>query len=73
MTILDHSSGEPNDASRRGTPADAQNDRALAPSLDVLLAAPQKIRFGLLRGQVEVPVDFDALLPDAVQASFEGR
>ncbi|MEY2689607.1 MAG: hypothetical protein RL375_3806 [Pseudomonadota bacterium] len=31
------------------------------------------IRFGLLAGKVRIPDDFDAPLPDDVQASFEGR
>ena len=32
-----------------------------------------KIHFGLLKGKLEVPDDFDAPLPDDVQRSFEGR
>jgi prevent-host-death family protein len=31
------------------------------------------IRLGLLAGRFEVPDDFDAPLPDAVLAGFEGR
>lgn len=34
---------------------------------------PNKIRFGLLQGKLEVPDDFDALLPADVQESFEGQ
>lgn len=38
------------------------------------LAAPQRrIRFGLLEDQLTVAPDFDAPLPDAVLAGFEGR
>jgi prevent-host-death family protein len=36
-------------------------------------AAPPKIRFGVLQGKVKVAADFDAPLPDAVLAQFEGR
>ena len=43
------------------------------PSLDAPPAAANKIRFGLLRGKVDVPADFDAPLPSDYQASFEGR
>ena len=31
------------------------------------------VRFGVLAGQVRVDDDFDAPLPDEVQAGFEGR
>lgn len=34
--------------------------------------APRR-RFGMLAGQFTVPEDFDAPLPDDVQALFEGR
>ena len=38
------------------------------------LQAPQrKIRFGLLKGKVKVPKDFDAPLPEDILAQFEGR
>lgn len=30
-------------------------------------------RFGILRGKVRIPADFDAPLPDAVIDSFEGK
>lgn len=33
----------------------------------------RRIRFGLLRGKLVVPEDFDAPLPDEVLAGFEGR
>ncbi|MBS0445286.1 MAG: type II toxin-antitoxin system Phd/YefM family antitoxin [Proteobacteria bacterium] len=37
------------------------------------LAEPRRsITFGLLKGKVKVPSDFDAPLPAAVIASFEG-
>ena len=33
----------------------------------------RKLVFGLLKGKVKVPADFDAPLPDELLASFEGR
>jgi prevent-host-death family protein len=33
----------------------------------------RRIRFGLLKGQLSVPRDFDAPLPDDALAGFEGR
>lgn len=35
--------------------------------------AKRRIRFGLLKGKLVVPEDFDAPLPDEVLAGFEGR
>jgi prevent-host-death family protein len=35
--------------------------------------AKRTVRFGLLKGAVKVAKDFDAPLPDAIQAQFEGR
>lgn len=32
----------------------------------------RRIKFGLLKGKLRVPVDFDAPLPDEVVAGFEG-
>ncbi|MEO8124083.1 MAG: type II toxin-antitoxin system prevent-host-death family antitoxin [Burkholderiales bacterium] len=33
----------------------------------------RRIKFGVLKGKLEVPADFDAPLPDEVLAGFEGR
>ena len=33
----------------------------------------RRIRFGLLKGKLSIPEDFDAPLPDEVLAGFEGR
>ena len=41
--------------------------------LTSLKPAPNKIRFGVLKGKVKVAKDFDAPLPDEVLAQFEGR
>lgn len=38
-----------------------------------LEAPKRRIRFGLLKGKLTVPSDFDAPLPDDVLDSFEGR
>ena len=38
-----------------------------------LESAPRRIKFGLLKGKVTIAPDFDAPLPDAVLAGFEGR
>ena len=33
----------------------------------------RRIQFGLLKGKLSIPEDFDAHLPDEVIAGFEGR
>jgi prevent-host-death family protein len=38
-----------------------------------LEAPKRRIRFGLLKGKLEIPEDFDAPLPADVAAGFEGR
>ncbi|MCB1961328.1 MAG: type II toxin-antitoxin system Phd/YefM family antitoxin [Rhodocyclaceae bacterium] len=38
-----------------------------------LEAPKRRIRFGVLKGKLTVPADFDAPLPDEVLAGFEGR
>ncbi|HTX25313.1 MAG TPA: type II toxin-antitoxin system prevent-host-death family antitoxin [Steroidobacteraceae bacterium] len=38
-----------------------------------LKEAKRVVRFGLLKGAVTVAKDFDAPLPDDIQAQFEGR
>lgn len=38
-----------------------------------LEAPKRRIKFGLLKGKVAVAADFDAPLPDAILAGFEGR
>lgn len=37
------------------------------------LGATAPVRFGVLKGKVSIADDFDAPLPDAVLAGFEGR
>jgi len=41
--------------------------------ITALHAPKRKIRFGVLKGKLTVPSDFDAPLPDDVLAGFEGR
>ena len=36
-------------------------------------AEPAGIRFGLLKGEIEIAEDFDAPLPDDLQHAFEGE
>jgi prevent-host-death family protein len=36
-------------------------------------APKRRIKFGVLKGKLTVPKDFDAPLPDEVLAGFEGR
>ena len=38
-----------------------------------LQAPKRRIKFGVLKGRLTVPEDFDAPLPSDVQVSFEGR
>ena len=38
-----------------------------------LAQRPRNIEFGLLKGRIEIAVDFDAPLPGEVVAAFEGR
>jgi prevent-host-death family protein len=39
----------------------------------VPLEKPRALKFGVLKGKIRVPDDFDAPLPDDVLALFEGR
>lgn len=39
----------------------------------VPLDAPGKLKFGVLKGKLRYPDDFDAPLPDELLAMFEGR
>jgi prevent-host-death family protein len=50
----------------------SRNGKPLA-RITRLHSARRPVRFGVLRGKVSVPPDFDAPLPDDVLASFEGR
>ncbi len=50
----------------------SRNGKPLA-RITRLTPAPRVVRFGVLKGKVHVADDFDAPLPDAVVAAFEGR
>jgi len=50
----------------------SRNGKPLA-RITQLAAARREIRFGLLKGRLSVPKDFDAPLPSEVIATFEGR
>lgn len=39
----------------------------------VPLTAPRPLKFGVLKGKIRYPDDFNAPLPDAILAQFEGR
>jgi prevent-host-death family protein len=39
----------------------------------VPLGEPKRLKFGLLKGKLRYPDDFDAPLPDEVLALFDGR
>lgn len=49
----------------------AKAGRAVAKLVPIGQSKP--IRFGVLQGKVRIADDFDAPLPDAVLAAFEGR
>ena len=36
-------------------------------------APKRRIKFGVLKGRLHVPADFDAALPDDILAAFEGQ
>ena len=49
--------------------------RNAKPLVRITALVPQKrrIKFGALKGKIEIDPDFDAPLPDSVLAGFEGR
>jgi prevent-host-death family protein len=49
--------------------------RSGKPLVRITRLEPRKrpVKFGLLKGKLTVPADFDAPLPDEVLAGFEGR
>ncbi len=50
----------------------SRNGKPLA-RITRLVSSKRPIKFGLLKGKLTVPTDFDAPLPDDVLAGFEGR
>ncbi len=51
----------------------AKNGTPLAKLVALDAAPKKKVVFGLMKGQFEVPADFDDPLPDDLMALFEGR
>lgn len=51
----------------------AKNGTPLAKLVPLDAPARPKIVFGLMKGEIEIADDFDAPLPDDLQALFEGR
>ena len=50
----------------------SRNGRPLVRITRLTEEQPQ-VRFGVLKGEVVIDSDFDAPLPDDIQAAFEGR
>lgn len=50
----------------------SRNGKPLA-RITRLVAPRREVRFGVLKGRLRVPADFDAPLPEAVLAAFDGR
>lgn len=51
----------------------SRNGRPVARLCPLELRKRNTVKFGVLDGQIEVPDDFDAPLPDDLLAEFEGR
>lgn len=51
----------------------AKNGTPLAKLVALDAAPKKKIVFGLMKGEIDIADDFDAPLPDDLQALFEGR
>jgi len=51
----------------------AKNGTPLAKLVPLGSGSKPKIVFGLMKGQIQIADDFDAPLPDDLQALFEGR
>jgi prevent-host-death family protein len=51
----------------------SRNGRPVARLCPLQPSKRNSVKFGVLKGQIEVPDDFDAPLPDEVLALFEGR
>ena len=51
----------------------SRNGRPVARLCQLEPSKRKAVKFGLLKGYIEVPPDFDAPLPDEVLDDFEGR
>ena len=62
------------DAAHRGeTIIIAEAGTPMAKLVPLSHGPKRKIQFGLMKGAIEIADDFDAPLPDDLQALFEGR
>lgn len=63
------------DGAAEGRDANAAGTACAAPAQGaadaVVTSAPRRIRFGVLKGRLDVAANFDAPLPEEVQKSFE--
>ena len=60
-------------ASRGETVVIAKSGTPMAKLVPLSHGPKRKIKYGLMKGEIEIADDFDAPLPDAILAAFEGR
>ena len=60
-------------ASRGETVVIAKSGTPMAKLVPLSYGPKRKIKFGLMKGKIEIADDFDAPLPDDILAAFEGR
>ena len=60
-------------ASRGETVVIAKSGTPMAKLVPLSHGPKRKIKYGLMKGKIEIADDFDAPLPDELQAAFEGR
>ena len=60
-------------ASRGETVVIAKSGTPMAKLVPLSHGPKRKIKYGLMKGKIEIADDFDAPLPDDIQAAFEGR
>ena len=60
-------------ASRGETVVIAKSGTPMAKLVPLSHGPKRKIKYGLMKGKIEIADDFDAPLPDDILASFEGR
>ena len=60
-------------ASRGETVVIAKSGTPMAKLVPLSHGPKRKIKYGLMKGEIEIADDFDAPLPDDILAAFEGR
>lgn len=60
-------------ASRGETVIIAKSGTPMAKLVPLSHGPKRKIKYGLMKGEIEIADDFDAPLPDDILAAFEGR